>query len=467
MSSATSNVCDADRFRNPCGPGGRSTTAARLVQVSASTETTGSLTVTTDDGDKVTLLTRTAASLAYARYDYRGRLDGERARFGRGAHRHGEPGRVAHHRGRARRRGAGGHRQAGRRARGRGAEGVRWTTPRVRSRALRRTAVWTPSPAFELVVTRAVNVAIAEARRATAGAAAPVDDETPQPPENVPTPGAAPEARAADAPAPAADVPARADDRDGRRCATWRTRSATPGAAREAPAAPPPRAGARRAASRPRVHRRSVSGDGRRRARLAPAPPPLFVPARLVYERSGRGKEGPHERSGRRELAGRSGGRDARSSPAPTSPTTTSSTRRRPRTSSATRSCRSSTSIEAKKEGLMPALLKRAGELGLLMIDIPERVRRPRAPQDDLDAGLRARRAVRVVQRVVGRAHRHRHAADRLLRHRGAEAALPAEARDRRVARRLRAHRAAARAATRSAAQDRAPCSTPDGELSA
>jgi butyryl-CoA dehydrogenase len=29
--------------------------------------------------------------------------------------------------------------------------------------------------------------------------------------------------------------------------------------------------------------------------------------------------------------------------------------------------------IEAKEEGLMPALLKRAGELGLLMIDIPER----------------------------------------------------------------------------------------------
>src|SRR5262249_58314516 len=28
--------------------------------------------------------------------------------------------------------------------------------------------------------------------------------------------------------------------------------------------------------------------------------------------------------------------------------------------------------IEAKEEGLMPALLKRAGELGLLMIDIPE-----------------------------------------------------------------------------------------------
>ena len=29
--------------------------------------------------------------------------------------------------------------------------------------------------------------------------------------------------------------------------------------------------------------------------------------------------------------------------------------------------------LEAKQEGLMPALLKRAGELGLLMIDIPER----------------------------------------------------------------------------------------------
>src|SRR5262245_66639344 len=28
--------------------------------------------------------------------------------------------------------------------------------------------------------------------------------------------------------------------------------------------------------------------------------------------------------------------------------------------------------IEAKEEGLMPRLLKRAGELGLLMIDVPE-----------------------------------------------------------------------------------------------
>ncbi len=78
--------------------------------------------------------------------------------------------------------------------------------------------------------------------------------------------------------------------------------------------------------------------------------------------------------------------------------------------------------IESKQEGLMPALLKRAGELGLLMIDIPEALRRPRAAQDHLDAGLGARRAVRVVQRLVGRAHRHRHAADRLLRQRGAEA---------------------------------------------
>src|SRR5919198_1629245 len=29
--------------------------------------------------------------------------------------------------------------------------------------------------------------------------------------------------------------------------------------------------------------------------------------------------------------------------------------------------------IEAKEEGLMPALLRRAGALGLLMIDVPER----------------------------------------------------------------------------------------------
>ena len=98
--------------------------------------------------------------------------------------------------------------------------------------------------------------------------------------------------------------------------------------------------------------------------------------------------------------------------------------------------------IEEKKEGVMPELLRRAGELGLLMIDIPEAY--GGLGLDKTTSMLVSERAamLRLVQHLVGRAHRHRHAADRLLRHRGAEAALPAEARDRRVARGVRAHRA-------------------------
>jgi hypothetical protein len=216
MSSAISNVCDADRFRHPCGPGGRDTTVAKLVQVSASTETTGSLTVTTDDGDKVTLLTRTAASLAYARYDYRGRLEGERARFS--------------------------------------AEALTVTVSQDVSitiegelddeeradiaklvaaleGAVQKGAVDDPEgtlaslasgggleslAGFELVVTRAANVAIAEARRATTGTAVPVDHEAPRPSQDAPAQGAVPQVPAADTPATTADAPAHGDDRDGR-----------------------------------------------------------------------------------------------------------------------------------------------------------------------------------------------------------------------------------------------------------
>jgi hypothetical protein len=80
MSMCVSSPCDDRSLRSPFGSG-RNATSASLLQMSASTETTKSLTVTTDDGDKVTLTTHTAASLGYARYDYRGRLDGERVRF--------------------------------------------------------------------------------------------------------------------------------------------------------------------------------------------------------------------------------------------------------------------------------------------------------------------------------------------------------------------------------------------------
>lgn len=208
MSSSVSNVCDTERFRNPCGAGGRNTTAAKLVQVSASMETTGSLIVTTDDADKVTLLTRTAASLGYARYDYRGRLDGERARFSAEA----LTVTVSQ--------------DVSLTVEGELDEEERADIAKLVAAlegAVRKGAVDDPEgtlaslaggggldslAGFELVVTRAVNVSIAEARRATASTPVPVDHGAPAPAPAVPTP-TAPQA-------PVVGVPVRADDADGK-----------------------------------------------------------------------------------------------------------------------------------------------------------------------------------------------------------------------------------------------------------
>src|SRR5258708_26491697 len=47
--------------------------------------------------------------------------------------------------------------------------------------------------------------------------------------------------------------------------------------------------------------------------------------------------------------------------------------------------------IESKEEGLMPALVKRAGELGLLMIDVPVEYGGRRPPQTRALLGSRTR----------------------------------------------------------------------------
>ena len=82
------------------------------------------------------------------------------------------------------------------------------------------------------------------------------------------------------------------------------------------------------------------------------------------------------------------------------------------------------------------------------------RLRRPRPRSDQRVVCRRADRGQPVVWRVARRAHLDRHAAARLLRHRRAEGALPAAARQRRADRRLRAHRAAVRIGRARGAHD-------------
>ena len=98
--------------------------------------------------------------------------------------------------------------------------------------------------------------------------------------------------------------------------------------------------------------------------------------------------------------------------------------------------------IEAKEEGLMPALLKRAGELGLLMIDIPEAY--GGLGLDKTTSMLVSERGALCASFSVSWGA-HTGIGTLPIVYYGTEEQkqqLPAEARDRRVARRLRAHRA-------------------------
>ena len=93
--------------------------------------------------------------------------------------------------------------------------------------------------------------------------------------------------------------------------------------------------------------------------------------------------------------------------------------------------------LEAKKPGLLPELVKKAGELGLLSGGIPEAVRRRGARQSrDHGADGKAFHLWRLCcdpRRTRG----HRHAADRVFRDRRAEEKISAEAGHRRMDRRV------------------------------
>ena len=118
--------------------------------------------------------------------------------------------------------------------------------------------------------------------------------------------------------------------------------------------------------------------------------------------------------------------------------------------------------IRHQEEGLVPSLLKLAGEQGLLMIDVPEEY-------GGADLGL-------VVSGLVAHEMRESSFAVAFGAHTGigtlpivcfgtdaAEAQVPAQAGHRRVHRRLRAHRAGRRL-RRAGRQDAAPMLSPDGK---
>ena len=99
------------------------------------------------------------------------------------------------------------------------------------------------------------------------------------------------------------------------------------------------------------------------------------------------------------------------------------------------------TEIEAKNFDVTRRLLRKAGELGLMAVDVPEAY--GGLEMDKVTSAHRRRVDEQAGQFLGGvqRARRHRHAAHRLVRHRRAEAEIPAQARHRRVDRRLRAVR--------------------------
>ena len=82
----------------------------------------------------------------------------------------------------------------------------------------------------------------------------------------------------------------------------------------------------------------------------------------------------------------------------------------------------------------MAGLLKKAGELGLLGGGVPEEYGGAGLDRSLLHGALRKNLFLRVVQRERRRAFRHRHAAHRLFRHRGAKEKISAEALHRRMA---------------------------------
>ena len=97
--------------------------------------------------------------------------------------------------------------------------------------------------------------------------------------------------------------------------------------------------------------------------------------------------------------------------------------------------------IEAKNFAVTKGLLRKAGELGLMSRGHPRSLRRPGNGQGDLGADRRIHQQAGQLLGGLQRARGNRHAAHRLVRHRGAEAEVPAEARDGRVDRRVRALR--------------------------
>ena len=77
-------------------------------------------------------------------------------------------------------------------------------------------------------------------------------------------------------------------------------------------------------------------------------------------------------------------------------------------------------------------LIAKAGELGLLAVDIPEAYGGLGLDKTTSMLVAEAQALHGIWATTFGGAHRHRHAADRLLRHAGAEGEVPAEARHRR-----------------------------------